>query len=333
VALRAGYAGGDGEQRAEQRGGERERQRVGVALQDEVQHGVMQTQRAAQVAVQQAASSADTASLQWSVEAVASGAARRCRMRLRRRRASARWGRRERCGSAEDDGDDHPQHRQCGEDALQQLELEVWPRRCSRSSSASGSEGLLVRGLMVSTRTWAMRWRSICCTAKRRPPKSTCSPSAGMWPSLASRKPARVSTPASRGNFQRSCVTRSRRLALPSSSRPPSLAGSGRLRRGVELVFQFADDLLEDVFRGDQAERGAELVDDDGDLAAALLELLQQLDGELGLGHQQTSRMTWRSVMPEVRRCRLGDGAEVHEARDVLGVDDADDVVAAAAGS
>ena len=55
----------------------------------------------------------------------------------------------------------------------------------------------------------------------------------------------------------------------------------------VELVFELADDLLEGVFGGDDADGGAELVDDDGDLAAALLELLQELDGELGLGDDE----------------------------------------------
>jgi len=52
----------------------------------------------------------------------------------------------------------------------------------------------------------------------------------------------------------------------------------------VELVFKLADDLLEDVFCGDEADGGAELVDDDGDVAAALLKLLKQFDGEFGLG-------------------------------------------------
>ncbi len=62
--------------------------------------------------------------------------------------------------------------------------------------------------------------------------------------------------------------------------------GAGERRAGdVELVFELADDLLEDVFGGDEADGGAELVDDDGDLAAALLELLEELDGELGLGN------------------------------------------------
>ena len=55
----------------------------------------------------------------------------------------------------------------------------------------------------------------------------------------------------------------------------------------VELIFELSDDLLEDILRGDEADGGAELVDDDSDVAAALLKLLQQFDGELGLAARQ----------------------------------------------
>lgn len=47
----------------------------------------------------------------------------------------------------------------------------------------------------------------------------------------------------------------------------------------VELVVHLADDLLEDVFGGDDADGGTEFVDDYGDVAAALLELLEEFDG------------------------------------------------------
>ena len=121
---------------------------------------------------------------------------------------------------------------------------------------------------------------------------------------------------------------------MPSRVMTPAGLESGRLRRGVELVFELADDLLEGVFGGDEADGGAELVDDDGDLAAALLELLQELDGELGLGddedvaHDLAEGEAGGAGAAEGER----DGAEVHEAGDVLGVDDADDVVGAAEG-
>ena len=109
--------------------------------------------------------------------------------------------------------------------------------------------------------------------------------------------------------------------------------GQWETARGVKLVFELADDLLQYIFCRDEAERGAELIYDDGNLAAALLELLQQLDGELCLGHQEdvvhhlTQHDAGRSAA-----ARLGDGAEVDEARDVLAVDHADDVVAATRG-
>ena len=73
-------------------------------------------------------------------------------------------------------------------------------------------------------------------------------------------------------------------MVLPSREMTP-VALKAAVRAGdVELVVELADDLLERVFGGDDADGGAELVDDDGDLAAALLELLQELDGEFGLG-------------------------------------------------
>ena len=102
----------------------------------------------------------------------------------------------------------------------------------------------------------------------------------------------------------------------------------------VELVFEFADDLLEDVFGGDDADGGAELVDDDGDVAAALLELLEELDGEFGLGddgdlaHDLAEGEAGVAFAAEAE----GDAAEVHEAGDVFGVDDADDVFGAVGG-
>ena len=51
-------------------------------------------------------------------------------------------------------------------------------------------------------------------------------------------------------------------------------------------------------------------------------------------GTTKTSRMTWRRVRPEltVAAQRQRDGAEVHEAGDVLGVDDADDAVGVGGG-
>ena len=101
-------------------------------------------------------------------------------------------------------------------------------------------------------------------------------PTVGMWPSCARRKPARVSTPASRGKTQWSWLPRSRRVVC----RRGHGSGGGEQRRAadVELVFELADDLLQDVFGGDETDGGAELVDDDGDVAAALLKLLEELN-------------------------------------------------------
>ena len=79
-------------------------------------------------------------------------------------------------------------------------------------------------------------------------------------------------------------------MVLPSSDMTPCCVEAGGAAGDVELVFELADDLLEDVFGGDDADGGAELVDDDGDLAAAVLELLEELDGEFGLGDDERHR-------------------------------------------
>ncbi len=63
--------------------------------------------------------------------------------------------------------------------------------------------------------------------------------------------------------------------------------GIGERRPGdIELVVNLTDDLFEDIFRRDETDGGSKLIDDDGDLAAMLLKVLQKFDGELGLGHQ-----------------------------------------------
>src|SRR5271170_1001446 len=102
----------------------------------------------------------------------------------------------------------------------------------------------------------------------------------------------------------------------------------------VELVFELADDLLEDIFSGDEADGGAELVDDDGDVAAALLKLLEELDGELGFGDDCDLAHDFAEGDAGLALAAHGesDGAEVHEAGDVFGVDDADDVLGASEG-
>src|ERR1035437_2127033 len=58
--------------------------------------------------------------------------------------------------------------------------------------------------------------------------------------------------------------------------------GEGGEGGGVELIFQFAGKLLDGVLGGDQADRGAVLVDHDGDLAAALLEVAEEVEDGFG---------------------------------------------------
>ena len=104
---------------------------------------------------------------------------------------------------------------------------------------------------------------------------------------------------------------------------------AGSAGRDVELVFQFADDLLQGIFGRDDADGGAELVHDDRDLAAAGLKVLEQFDGELGFGHNEdvAHDLAEGEAGVDGSAEAEGDRAEVHEAGDVLGVDDADDAV------
>ncbi len=72
--------------------------------------------------------------------------------------------------------------------------------------------------------------------------------------------------------------------------------------------------LLERVFDGDEADGGTEFVDDDGDVAAALLEFLEQIEDELGfrddedLAHDLAEAMSLKGtsakrVVAEARKC------------------------------
>jgi hypothetical protein len=54
-------------------------------------------------------------------------------------------------------------------------------------------------------------------------------------------------------------------------------AGSRWLGRNVELVFDFTDELLEDVLDGDYSRCRSEFIDDDGKMALTRFELDQQI--------------------------------------------------------
>jgi hypothetical protein len=58
-------------------------------------------------------------------------------------------------------------------------------------------------------------------------------------------------------------------------------------RGRVEFVFQFAGQLLDGVLGGDQADGGAVLVDHDGHVAAALLEVADEVEDGLGFRDDQ----------------------------------------------
>ncbi len=112
--------------------------------------------------------------------------------------------------------------------------------------------------------------------------------------------------------------------------------GENCLCGDVEFVFYLADELLDGVFDGDEADGGAEFVDDDGEMAAALLEFVQEVEDRLGFGHDEDfAHDLLKAKFDEGRAAEagFGRGAEVHEAGDVFGVDEADDELGARAGS
>ena len=85
----------------------------------------------------------------------------------------------------------------------------------------------------------------------------------------------------------RTAASRSRMLTEPSSTRPMSSSSAGSAGGDIEFVFDFADQLFEDVFDRDHAGSRAELVDHDRQMASALLEFGEQLGQDLGFGNDQ----------------------------------------------
>ena len=75
-------------------------------------------------------------------------------------------------------------------------------------------------------------------------------------------------------------------LVAPSSStRSASACGVGQLL--VELVFDFAHDLLEHVFHGEQAGHGAEFIHHQRHVRVPLAKLLEHLHQRFGFGHDE----------------------------------------------
>ena len=93
-----------------------------------------------------------------------------------------------------------------------------------------------------------------------------------------------------------------------------------RLIRQVELVFDLADDLLEQVLERDDPLHRAVLVDDDGQVLVRAAELREQGGEVLRLGHH-------RHRTDEVGDLDRGEPAIVHGLDQVADVQHADDVV------
>ena len=118
-------------------------------------------------------------------------------------------------------------------------------------------------------------------------------------------------------------LLRRRSVASTSYREPPE--GDDRVfRRGdVVLVVDRPHERLEQVLERDQAGDPAVLVEHDGDLAPPGPELVQQVVGVLGLRHEVRPAGSACEARSSRRRPSLG-----HRREQVLGVEDAEDVVA-----
>ena len=76
-------------------------------------------------------------------------------------------------------------------------------------------------------------------------------------------------------------------MALPSSTQCALCIGEHGPCGIVELVFEFTGELLDGVFGRDEADSRSVLIDNDGHLAAPLLEFLQQSERGLCLRHHE----------------------------------------------
>ena len=149
-------------------------------------------------------------------------------------------------------------------------------------------------------RTRVMRRRSASRTSTASPSISNCSPTAGTRPSRDSRKPPTVSNPSpSEATLQPIGQLLDVRLAAEHEA--PVALVDDRLGLDVVLVADLADDLLDQVLERHQPGGAAVLVHDDGHLQAVALELAQQLDHALGLGHEDGGPEQRRD-----RRLRIG---------------------------
>jgi hypothetical protein len=104
--------------------------------------------------------------------------------------------------------------------------------------------------------------------------------------------------------------------------------GGEDLFGNVEFVFDLADELLDGVFDSDKTDGGSEFVDDDGEMTAPRLELVQEVEDGFGFGHNKDFAHDLFEAQLDnglAAEARFGRGTEVHEARDVFGVDKTND--------
>ena len=156
----------------------------------------------------------------------------------------------------------------------------------SSSVAGTGSRRLI--------RTRVMRRRCVSTISTSRPSTSMCSPTAGIRPRRDNRYPPTVSKPCpSIGHLHqlRHLVD----VHAAAHQELPAPFVDDAFDFDVVFVADLADDLFEQIFNGDQAGGAAVLVDDDRDLHATALKLLEQIRHALGLGHEVRGPHQWRN--------------------------------------
>src|SRR5690606_32851640 len=108
-------------------------------------------------------------------------------------------------------------------------------------------------------------------------------------------------------------------LDFGNAHRPPAVRAGledGFFGVLVVFVFDFSDDLFEDVFHGDETRGTAVLVDHHRQVVATASEVAQQDVEPLGFGNENRRPHEWAQI-----KLRVGDGQQ-----QILCQEDADDV-------
>ena len=174
-------------------------------------------------------------------------------------------------------------------------------------------------------RSAAMRLRCLRSTSKRNPWKLNVCLGSGIARASWMTRPAMVAASSS-GRFQSIARLRSRIVTEPSTMTEPSSCLRTPWASNVVLVLDVADDLLDDVLERHQAQHHAVFVDHQRRMGLAAQERLQLVAQRRRLGNEPGLQRDVGDLEPARVAARRREGA-----KQILGVQHADDVVGVAA--